>query len=84
MKKALVVFHYDLATEAGFVRDDCPVKFSYVANVHDEIQLTADPDIAEELGKLLCRSLTVAAERLNMRCPLKGTHAIGNNWAETH
>ena len=84
MKKALVVFHYDLATEAGFVRDDCPVKFSYVANVHDEIQLTADPDIAEELGKMLCRSLTVAAERLNMRCPLKGTHAIGNNWAETH
>lgn len=84
MKKALVVFHYDLATKAGFVVDDYPVNFAYVANVHDEVQLSADPEIADQLGQLFCQAITQAAERLNMRCPLSGTYQIGNNWKETH
>ena len=84
MKKAVQVFHYDLAVQAGFVRDGYPVNFNYVANVHDEVQLSCDPDAAEEIGQLFARSISVAAERLNMRCPLSGTYAIGNNWSETH
>ena len=84
MKKAVQVFHYDLAVQAGFVRDGYSVDFNYVANVHDEVQLSCNPDAAEEIGQLFARAISVAAERLNMRCPLSGTYAIGNNWSETH
>ena len=84
MKKAVEVFHYDLAVTAGFVRDECPVNFSYVANVHDEVQLSVDPDDAPVVGQLFADSITLAAERLKMRCPLSGTYQIGKNWRETH
>ncbi len=84
MKKSMQVFHYDYAPAAGYVDDECTVNFSYVANVHDEVQLSADRDHADRLGKLYADSITEAAVRLNMRCPLSGTYQIGNNWWETH
>lgn len=84
MKKAVEVFHYDLAPDFDFVRHGNTVNFSYVANVHDEVQLSVDPDYAEAVGQLFADSITLAAERLNMRCPLSGTYAIGANWKETH
>lgn len=84
MKKAVEVFHYDLAANAGFVRDGYPVNFSYVANVHDEVQLSVDPDDAPVVGQLFADAITLAAERLKMRCPLSGTYQIGQNWKETH
>ena len=84
MKKAVEVFHYDYAVQHNFVRDGCPVNFSYVANVHDEVQLSADPDDAATIGQLFADSITLAAVRLKMRCPLFGTYQIGKNWKETH
>ena len=84
MKKSMQVFHYDFAPYAGYVEDGCTVNFSYVANVHDEVQLSVDPDHADRLGKLYADSITEAAVRLKMRCPLSGTYQIGNNWWETH
>lgn len=84
MKKAVDVFHYDLATKAGFVRDENTVNYSYVANVHDEVQLSADPDYADQLGQMFADAIRLAAERLKMRCPLSGTYAIGSNWKDTH
>ena len=84
MKKALIVFHYDLAAKAGFVVDGYPVNFNYVANVHDEVQLSVCKERADEVGQLFADSITEAAKRLGMKCPLSGTYAIGNNWWETH
>ncbi len=84
MKKAVEVFHYSLAPDFNFVRHGSPVNFSYVANVHDEVQLSVDPEYAEAVGQLFADSITLAAEQLNMRCPLSGTYAIGANWKETH
>ena len=84
MKKALQVFHFDLATKAGHVRDESTVNFSYVCNVHDEVQLSVRPEYAEEIGQLFCVSITEGAKRLGLRCPLSGTYQIGNNWKETH
>ena len=84
MKKALIVFHYDLAVKAGFVVDGYPVNFNYVANVHDEVQLSVCKERADEVGQLFADSITEAAKRLGMKCPLSGTYAIGNNWWETH
>ncbi len=84
MKKAMQVFHYDLAAYRGLVVSNKPVGFSYVANVHDEVQLTADPEIADLVGQTFADSISEGAVRLNMRCPLSATYAIGNNWKDTH
>ena len=78
MKMALVLFHYECA--ADIPRD----AFGYCANVHDEVQIEADPCVAEEIGQRFCEAITLAGERLGVRCPLSGSAAVGDNWKETH
>lgn len=84
MKKALQVFHYDLCVKEGYVVDDLPVHFNYCANVHDEVQLTCDKEHAETLGKLFAKSIEIAGERLELKCPVSGSYDIGSSWRETH
>ena len=84
MKKAAQVFHYDFAVKKQLVVDGQLKGFAYVANVHDEVQFSADPDVADVVGKTFADSITEAAVRLGMRCPLSGTYEIGDNWKETH
>lgn len=84
MKKAAQVFHYDLAVKKQLVVDGQLKGFAYVANVHDEVQFSADPDVADTVGQTFADSITEAAVRLGMRCPLSGTYEIGANWKETH
>lgn len=84
MKKALVVFHYELATAAGHVVNDVPVTFNYCANVHDEVQLSCQPEHAEALGQMFAQAITIAGERLGLKCPTSGSYDIGSNWLETH
>ena len=90
MKKALEIFHFDNAPAAGFICSTSTVNhastrhYCYVANVHDEIQMTAHADNAEEIGKLMAQSITDAGVALGMKCPLSGSVQIGKNWKETH
>ena len=84
MKKAAQVFHYDLAVKKQLVVDGQLKGFAYVANVHDEVQFSAEPDVADDVGQTFASSITEAAVRLGMRCPLSGTYEIGANWKETH
>jgi len=84
MKKALVAFHFDLATKAGHVVDDKPMTFNYCANVHDEVQMSVREEHAEEIGKLFANAITLAGEQLNLKCPVSGSYDIGSNWKETH
>ena len=84
MKKAMQVFHYDLCVNSGFVKDDEPVHFHYCANVHDEVQLSCEPEHAETLGKLFAESIKIAGERLGLKCPTSGSYDIGSSWLETH
>ena len=84
MKKALQVFHYVLCVEEGYVEDGVPIHFNYCANVHDEVQLSCEPDHADKLGKLFAKAIEVAGEKLNLNCPTSGSYDIGASWRETH
>lgn len=77
MKQAL----YILDNELGGLY---PGRYAFMANVHDEWQIECDPSIAEDVGRIACKSIEAAGVTLNLKCPLKGEYKIGNNWAETH
>jgi DNA polymerase-1 len=84
MKKALQVFHYQLCPDHGYVVDGRPVHFNYCANVHDEVQLSCEPDHAEKLGTLFAKAIELAGEQLGLLCPVSGSYDIGDNWKDTH
>lgn len=77
MKTALVIF--DEEAERLYHG-----RWAYCANVHDEFQIESDPEIAQELGKMMVRAITKAGEVLNLRIRLDGEYKIGRTWAETH
>lgn len=79
MKKALVIFDQDLA-EAQNLQGH----FEYVANVHDEVQLTCEPDYADRVGRAVCDSIRLAGEALGYKVPFAGEYSTGLNWSETH
>jgi DNA polymerase I-like protein with 3'-5' exonuclease and polymerase domains len=80
MKVALVTLDDDL-TAMGFVhgRD-----FAYCANVHDELQIEARPEIADVVGKAAAEAIKKAGEKLGFKCELAGNYEVGRNWKETH
>lgn len=81
MKMALVIFHFEELPKTGWVHG---VDFGYCANVHDEVQIEARPEIAQEIGDLFAKCINLAGDRLGFRCPLTGTADVGNNWKDTH
>ena len=85
MKKAIELFHFELCKEAGLVDDQwMPIGWAYLAQVHDEVQFSCEPEVAEQIGQLFQQSITLAGERLNLRCVLDGEYMVGANWAECH
>ena len=80
MKLALVIFHFELT--AG--RYEFDKDFAYCANVHDEVQLEARPEIAAEIGSLFADAIRIAGERLGLLCAMAGKAVVGNNWKDTH
>lgn len=55
-----------------------------VIQVHDEWQIEARPDVAEDVGAAVILCIKKAGEALGFRIPLDGSIKIGPNWAETH
>lgn len=80
MKKALVILDRALRSHPNPLMRE--VKF--VANVHDEFQMEAHPDVATELGTLAADAIRLAGEHFGFRCPLAGAFDVGSNWADTH
>lgn len=74
MKRALVILD-GFITERG-------IDARFMANVHDEWQIEAPAERAEEVGKLAVVAIEAAGEEL--LCPLTGEFRVGSNWAETH
>jgi len=79
-KKSLVIFRQKLQERNWYDTD----RVKLVAFIHDEVQLEADEEIADEVGKLMVESFEEAGRCFNFRCPITGEYKVGNNWAETH
>lgn len=77
MKLALLRFHKKWGESMG--KD-----WALVANVHDELECEAKPEIAEALGQAIADAIRDVGESLKLRCPLAGAYAVGNNWQEVH
>jgi DNA polymerase-1 len=80
MKKASWFLYQDL-TSRGWVHGK---DWGLCAFVHDEWQISARPEIADEIGKAATAAIVKAGEYFKSRCPLAGEFKIGRNWAETH
>jgi len=80
MKQATICL-FDALQKAGYVWGK---DFSFVAHIHDEIQIQAREPIAETVGQIAVQSIKEAGRLFKFRCPLDGEFRIGNNWAETH
>lgn len=52
--------------------------------IHDEWQIEALPECAEEVGQAFAATFQSAGLALGFRCPLSGSYNIGSSWAETH
>lgn len=80
MKLAPVLLYERLVSE-GYVwgRD-----FAQVAHIHDEMQISVRPEIAEYVAEAACWSIEEAGKRLGFACPLAGEAGVGKSWKETH
>lgn len=52
--------------------------------VHDEVQLSCPPEIAEEVGQTCIDAIKRTEKFFNFNMPLDGEFNVGRNWAETH
>lgn len=80
MKRALVILD-DALQAAGFAPGR---HYEFVLNIHDEYQIEADEDIAEEIGKIGADAIRQAGEYYGLNCPLAGSTQIGRSWADSH
>lgn len=83
---AIAAKHWMLAaleswTEAGW---KWGVDYAVHAWVHDELQSSARPEIADDFGKRTVSAITLAGDRLGVRVPLDGEYKVGANWRDTH
>lgn len=58
--------------------------YSWVANIHDELQIECIPFIAQDVGNILLKAAIKSGVILKCMCPIEASFKIGNNWSETH
>jgi DNA polymerase-1 len=79
MKQALVIMFEEYDRNPKYIGRVHPV-----GNIHDEVQLEVDEEIADEIGLIAADSIRLAGEYFNFRCPLAGAYDVGDNWSQTH
>lgn len=82
---ALVMKYYLIFLDANLSRRfETGKQYEFVLNVHDEVQIECDEDIAEDVAKIAEDSFDDVTKHLKFRIPLRGSADIGQSWAETH
>lgn len=80
MKAALVILDDELKAKGLVPGAD----YEFLANVHDEWQIEARPEVAEVVGKTAAEAIKKAGEKLGFKCPLAGNYEVGSNWKDCH
>jgi DNA polymerase I len=60
------------------------IPYKLVAWVHDEVQVEAKPEYAEEIKQVIIEAAQKAGKDMQFRCPVDASGNIGRNWYETH
>jgi DNA polymerase-1 len=76
MKYAMLLWHGWVAKHGYDARQ--------VAVVHDEFQVEVAKEHAEEVGELVKKSIIMAGQHFNLKCPLDAEYTMGLTWADTH
>lgn len=58
--------------------------FKQILWVHDEIQMTTRPDIADQMGGIMLRACLLAGEHFNFNLPVEAEYKVGKTWKDTH
>ena len=58
--------------------------YTRCAYVHDEVQLSVVPSLAEKIRRILESAASLAGEYYHFRVPITASGNVGENWAETH
>lgn len=80
MKRALVILDQDLKAMNFQPGED----YDFMANVHDEWQIEARPDIADIVGETAAAAIRKAGEYYSFKCPLAGNYDTGASWKDCH
>lgn len=80
MKLAAVITWWKIE-DAGLVWGP---DYAFVANIHDELQITCKPEHADTIGRWVCEAIQEAGEHFKFNIPMAGEYKAGANWAETH
>ena len=84
MKYYLVQLDKNLAKHFTNSSTDIKPDYEFVLNVHDEVQIECKEEIAERVARIAETTFDDVTATLAFRIPLRGSAAIGNNWADTH
>lgn len=79
-KAATVLAYDDLSTRGMQWGSD----WALVAHIHDELQIEAREEIADEVGRSVVKAMRACGERYKLRVPIDGEYKIGRDWAQTH
>jgi DNA polymerase I-like protein with 3'-5' exonuclease and polymerase domains len=60
------------------------LNYSFIGNIHDEVQSEVQPEQADKFGALAVSCLEAAGLAFDLNCPLTGEYSVGRNWSETH
>ena len=82
---ALVMKYYLVFLDRNLQKKfTCGKQYEFVLNVHDEVQIECDEDIAQDVARMAEEAFGDVTDYLKFRIPLRGTADIGDSWAETH
>ena len=81
---ALISKQWLVEIEKGLAEAGIADKVALVAWVHDEVQMEAEPDVAETAKQIAIDAAGRAGEFFNFRIPIEAEGSIGENWSDTH
>lgn len=78
-----LIFIEDLLTEAGY-EYGWNADYVFCAWVHDEVQIAARDEIAQEVRRICIEAAELAGKHLNFALPVEASAVTGYNWMMTH